>query len=227
MDADERRIRLQIIDACVAMNASGFNQGTSGNISARYNNGLLITPSGIAYAQLVPDDIVWMSFDGSMVHPLAPSSEWRIHRDLLVARPDVEAVVHAHPPYATALAINRMEIPPVHYMIGVSGGGTVRVADYALYGTAELSANVLRAMEDRTACLMANHGLVATGPSVARALWVGEEIEALARQYSLALQVGSPVRLTEQEVAESLKKLSDYGLRPKAVRSVAGSPRED
>lgn len=215
MNAPERKLRRAIIDACLTMNSSGFNQGTSGNISARWQDGLLITPSGISYDDLTPKDIVWMDLEGRFDHPLKPSSEWRIHRDIIARRPDVGAVVHAHPPYATALAINRMEIPPVHYMIVVGGGGSVRVADYALYGTAELSENVLAAMEDRTACLMANHGLVATGPTVARALWVAMEIETLARQYSLALHVGQPTHLTPQEVAESLAKLSGYGLRSK------------
>ena len=217
MNAKERKARRAIIDACLMMNSSGFNQGTSGNISARWQDGLLITPSGIPYEDLTPKDIVWMDHEGHCDHPLKPSSEWRIHRDILVGRPDVGAVVHAHPPYATALAINRMEIPPIHYMIVVSGGGSVRVADYALYGTAELSEKVLAAMEGRTACLMANHGMVATGPTVARALWVAMEIETLARQYTLALQVGEPTYLTEDEVAESLAKLSGYGLRSKSA----------
>ncbi len=215
MIAAERKLRIAVIEACLTMNRSGFNQGTSGNISARWKDGLLVTPSGVAYDELVAKDLVWMAFDGAFEHPLAPSSEWRIHRDILAERPDVGAVVHAHPPYATALAINRMEIPPVHYMIGVGGGDSVRVADYALYGTPELSKNVLVAMRDRTACLMANHGMVATGPTVARALWVGQEIENLARQYWLALQVGTPTRLTETQIAESLEKLSGYGLRSK------------
>ncbi|MEO0651608.1 MAG: class II aldolase/adducin family protein, partial [Planctomycetota bacterium] len=118
--------------------------------------------------------------------------------------------------YATALAINRMEIPPVHYMVVVSGGGNIRVAEYATYGTEVLSQYVLEAMEGRTACLMANHGMVATGPTVERALWVAREVEALARQYTIALQVGTPTLLTDEEVAESLAKLSNYGLRSKA-----------
>ena len=207
----ERTLRQSIIDACLAMNRSGFNQGTSGNISARFDDGLLITPSGRAYESLDVEDIVALRFDGTTDDPHTPSSEWRIHRDILAARPDVGAVVHAHPPHATALAINRMEIPPIHYMIVVGGGGSVRVADYALYGTAALSEKVLSAMVDRTACLMANHGMVATGPTVERALWVAQEIENLARQYILALQVGEPTHLTEDEVAASLGKLSGYG----------------
>ena len=215
MNARERKLRQAIIAACRTMNQTGFNQGTSGNISARWNDGLLVTPSGIPYDDLTPKDIVWMTMEGEADHPLKPSSEWRIHRDILAARDDVGAVVHAHPPYATALAINRMEIPPVHYMIVVGGGGSIRVADYALYGTPELSEKVLAAMADRTACLMANHGMVATGASVERALWVAREIEALARQYALALQVGEPTYLTEAEVEASLQKLSGYGLRAK------------
>ncbi len=215
MEPAERERRTEIIEACRTMNRSGFNQGTSGNISARWKDGLLITPSGIPYDDLEVEDIIWMDYEGRTGHRAQPSSEWRIHRDLLVGRPDVGAVVHAHPRYSTALAIVRRELPPVHYMIAVSGGGSVRVADYALYGTAELSANVLKAMEGRTVCLMANHGLVATGSTVTRALWVGQEIETVAKLYSLALQIGEPTLLTDTEVAQSLEKLSSYGLRSK------------
>lgn len=212
MDAAERALRQQIIDAARSMNETGFNQGTSGNISARFGEGLLITPSSTPYSELTPEDIVWLDGEGRYEHARRPSSEWRIHRDVLAARPEVGAVVHAHPPHATALAINRLEIPPVHYMIAVSGGPTVRVADYALFGTAALSANVLAAMRDRTACLMANHGLLATGPTVARAMWIGQEIEALARQYILARQVGTPVELSPTEVAQSAAQLHGYGV---------------
>lgn len=212
----ERKLRQAVIDACLHMNASGLNQGTSGNVSVRHKDGLLITPSGVPYDQLDVEDIVFMKLDGTVPRArLKPSSEWHFHRALLAGRPDVHAVVHAHPTYATALSINWMEIPPVHYMIGVSGGSNVRVAKYATFGSAELSEYVLEAMEGRTCCLMANHGLVATGPDLGRALWVAEEVETLAHQYCVALQVGTPTRLTEAQIGEVLEKFSTYGRRPK------------
>ena len=203
----------QIIAAARAMNASGLNQGTSGNISARWGDGLLITPSGIPYDRLGPRDIVGLDWDGTVHGPHKPSSEWRIHRDILHARPVAGAVVHAHPTYATAFAINRTPIPAVHYMVAAGGGSTIPVAAYATFGTPELSENVLAALDGRTCCLMANHGLVATGADVDKALWLAEEVEALARQYTMALQVGEPVVLADAEIDEVLEKFKDYGPR--------------
>lgn len=205
--------RQAIIDACRAMNASGFNQGTSGNISVRAGDGFLITPSGLPYGEMTPGDLVVMDMTGQVHSTRKPSSEWHFHRDILAAYPEVGAVVHAHPPYATALAINRMQIPPVHYMVAISGGATVPVAEYATFGTPELSHNLLAALRDRTCCLMANHGIVATGPSLARAFWIAEELEALARQYAIALQAGTPVRLSDAEMTQVLQKFASYGQR--------------
>lgn len=202
-----------VVDACRAMNASGLNQGTSGNISVRCRDGMLITPSGVPYDQLGPRDLVGMDLDGHVTGGGKPSSEWRFHRDILAAWPDVGAVVHAHPTYATAFAINRMPIPAVHYMVAVGGGNDIPVADYATFGTADLSRNVLAALDGRKACLMANHGLIATGPTVAKALWLAEEVEALARQYAVALQIGQPVQLADDEIDRVLAKFRDYGPR--------------
>src|SRR6516165_1267610 len=135
----ELAARQSIIDACLNMQRLGINQGTSGNISLRWADGFLVTPSGFPYEEMQADDIVFMRFDGGFEHPLPPSSEWRFHRDILCAKPDVGAVVHAHPIYATAFAICQREIPAVHYMIAAAGGPTVRCASYATYGTEELS----------------------------------------------------------------------------------------
>lgn len=208
--------RREIIANCLKMNSSGLNQGTSGNLSVRWADGLLVTPSGIAYDQLQPEDIVYMKLDGSYDHPLAPSSEWRFHRDTYVAKPEVNAVVHAHPTHCTALAIRGMEIPAVHYMIAIAGGPNIRCAGYHTYGTHELSVAAIEAMKDRTCCLLANHGMIATGPSMAKAMWLAIEMETLARQYIMALQLGGPNILPDAEIARVVDKFKNYGLKEKA-----------
>lgn len=210
---DELAQRQALIHHALEMNRSGLNQGTSGNLSVRWGAGLLITPSGVAYDQLQPEDIVPLAMDGSTAHRLAPSSEWRMHRDLYAARPEVQAVVHAHPAHCTALAIHGREIPAVHYMVAVSGGHTIRCAPYHTYGTAELSAAALQALQGRQCCLLAHHGLLACGPSLPRAMWVAVETEALARQYLLALALGTPPVLPDDEVARVVEKFKHYGLK--------------
>ena len=210
----EKALRREIVETCRAMNAAGINQGTSGNVSARCGEKLLITPSGLPYDAMTPEDIVAMPLDrddGSHEGALAPSSEWRFHLDITRARPDVGAVVHTHSTYATALAICGREIPAVHYMIAAAGGPTIRVAPYATYGTAELSANALAALEGRSACLLANHGVIATGPSLQRALWLAGEVETLAKQYVLACGLGAPRVLPDDEIARVVEKFRSYG----------------
>lgn len=194
----------------------GLSQGTSGNISVRVDGGFLVTPSGIPAEDLAPDDLVAMDFDGRYDHPLAPSSEWRFHRDILAARPEIGAVVHAHPPYATGFAICGREIPAVHYMIAMAGGPTIRCAPYAPYGTQRLSDLALAALDGRSACLLANHGMIATGPTLAKALWLAVEVETLCRQYAIALQVGAPVVLSDAKVAETVERFKSYGPREKS-----------
>jgi L-fuculose-phosphate aldolase len=159
-----------MVEAMRRMLDLGLSQGTSGNLSVRTGSGFLVTPSGIPAEQLSPDDLVPMDFDGHWDHPLAPSSEWRFHRDILAARPEIGAVVHAHPPYATGFAICGREIPAVHYMIAMAGGPTIRCAPYAPYGTQRLSDFALDALEGRSACLLANHGMIATGPNLSKAM---------------------------------------------------------
>jgi len=207
----EAALREAIVATCRSMADQGLNQGTSGNVSARFGDGLLITPSGLPYEAMTPDDIVPMTMDGRADHPLPPSSEWRFHRDILRARPDVAAIVHAHPTYCTAFAMCRKDIPAAHYMIAAAGGPTVRCGGYALFGTEELSQRALEALQDRTCCLLANHGMIATGPSLAKALWLAVELETLCRQYAVALQVGRPSILSEAEVAEAMERFKSYG----------------
>jgi L-fuculose-phosphate aldolase len=223
----EQALRREIVETCRAMNALGINQGTSGNVSARCGDALLITPSGLPYDAMTSDDIVAMPLeadDGRYEGRLAPSSEWRFHLDITRARPDVGAVVHTHSTYATALAICGREIPAVHYMIAAAGGPTIRVAPYATYGTAELSQHALVALEGRSACLLANHGVIATGPSLQRALWLAGEVETLAKQYVLACSLGGPRVLPDDEIARVVEKFKSYGPRGKAAKPAPRRP---
>lgn len=215
MQDAERALRMQIIQACLDMHRRGLNQGTSGNVSARWGDGLLVTPSGLPYETMTAEDIVFLDMDGTATGPHAPSSEWRFHRDILRDRPDLNAVVHAHPTYATAQAMLAEDIPAVHYMIAAAGGPTIRCAPYATFGTEDLSRHALAALEGRTACLLANHGLIACGPTVSRALWLAEEVETLSRQYAIARQIGSPAVLPDDEIARVLEKFATYGPRAK------------
>jgi L-fuculose-phosphate aldolase len=202
--------RQSIIDACLALNRQGVNQGASGNISLRWKDGLLITPSGMPYEEMRADDIVLMNMDGSYDHDLSASSEWRFHRDILLRRPEANAVVHAHPIYCTAFAICGMEIPAAHYMIAVAGGPSVRCARYESYGTPELSAAVLEALEGRNCALLGNHGMIAIGLDLREAMWVAVE---LCKQYAIALQVGTPRILPDEEVVKTVEKFKNYGVR--------------
>lgn len=210
--ADELAKRQAIIDACRRMNALGINQGTSGNISIRHVDGLLITPTSVPYEAMTPDQIVFMAMDGSHAPGQKPSSEWRFHLDILKARPDVNAVVHAHPTYCTILAIMGMEIPPVHYMIAAAGGDSIRCAPYATFGTVELSEHAVRALEDRHACLLDHHGMIAVGKRLDKAMWLAVEVETLARQYHGCLQIGKPPLLSSDEIERVRRRMAGYGL---------------
>jgi len=212
----ERDTRQKIIDLCLEMNATGLNQGTSGNISARFDGAMLITPSGVPYADLEPDAIVRMGLDHDRHEwegDLKPSSEWHFHRSILQAKPEQGAIVHTHSTFATVLSIGRRDIPACHYMIAAFGGATVRCADYATFGTPELSANILSAMLDRSACLLANHGMIACGKDLDKAMWAAVELETLSRQYHHALQLGQPFILDDAEMARVAEKFKSYGPR--------------
>lgn len=212
MTQTEAQKRAALVTACRQMNAIGINTGASGNISVRHAPALLISPTSLAYDEMTPEDVVLLRMNGHAEGRHAPSSEWRFHRDIMAARAEVGAVVHCHPPHATALSMLRRDIPAVHYMIAIAGGADIRCAPYATYGTEELSAHVLKALEGRTACLLAHHGLIAVGPDLATAMWLAEEVEALARQYLMALQVAEPPRLTQAQINETLAKLNEgYG----------------
>lgn len=207
----DQTIRRDIINTCLAMEAKAINRGTSGNISVRHGEGMLITPSALPYDQTEPEDIVWMGFDERIEGRRKPSSEWRFHLDILRARPDVNAVLHAHPTCCTALAIMNRPIPPIHYMIAAAGGPDIRCAPYATYGTPELSAHALNALKDRDACLLAHHGMIVTGASLERALWLAVEVEALAQQYLECLKIGDPPLLPVEEIERVRRKFAGYG----------------
>jgi L-fuculose-phosphate aldolase len=204
-------LRRRIVATCLRMNALGINQGTSGNVSARVRDGLLITPSGVPYDTLTPEGIVALAPDGAVRGAGKPSSEWRFHVDILAARPDVGAIVHTHSVHATALACLRRDIPAFHYMVAAAGGDTIRCARYATFGSQELSDRALVALDGRRACLLANHGVIATGRDLDAALALAVEVETLARQYLLALQAGEPAILSAAEMRRVMEKFNSYG----------------
>jgi L-fuculose-phosphate aldolase len=213
--SEEYELRRAIVETCRQMNALGINQGTSGNVSARFGEVMLISPSAVPYDRLQPEDIAVMPLEGeygAWQGPRRPSTEWRFHLDILKSRPEVNAVVHAHPTYATVLAIARRGIPACHYMIAAFGGTDVRCAPYATFGTKELSEHALAALDGRMACLLANHGMIALGESLAKALWRAVELETIARQYYFSLLIGGPVLLSDQDIAETAAKFATYGL---------------
>jgi L-fuculose-phosphate aldolase len=216
MTDTELHLREAIIAKCRWMNATGLNQGTSGNISARYGRTMLISPSATPYDALIPDMIAAMPIDGeygSWKGPLKPSTEWRFHLDIMRARPEVGGIVHTHATYSTVLAIAHKEIPACHYMMAAFGGMNVRVADYARFGTKELSDHALKALENRSACLLANHGMIATGPSLDKAMWLAVELETIARQYYLTLAIGGPVLLSEADIRETAAAFGSYSVQ--------------
>jgi L-fuculose-phosphate aldolase len=211
----ERRLREAVVTTALAMNAQGINRGKSGNVSARWLDdrfdGFLVTPTGLPYAQTAPEDVVAVTLDGEARGSRLPSSEWRFHRDIYRARADANAVVHTHAPFATTLACLHRGIPAFHYMVAVAGGRDIRCAPYATFGTQELSDHALFALDGRMACLLANHGMIALGPSLDAALALAVEVETLAEMYWRALQVGEPEPLPDAEMDVVLEKFRTYG----------------
>jgi len=198
----EQALREQLVAVARRMNASGLNQGTSGNLSARIPGGLLITPSSLSYEGMEPADLVAIESNGRPRDAMArrPSSEWRLHADVLTARPEFQAVLHCHPVHATALACHDRGIPPFHYMTAVAGGDDIRCAPYATFGTDQLSQLTVEAMRGRKACLLARHGLVSAGETLDQALRIAVEVETLARMYLQALQLGEPPLLSPEQM---------------------------
>ena len=218
-----RDLRKQVIATCLAMNEDGINQGTSGNVSVRTDDGFLITASGVPYKKMKPQHVVEMDLEGGYRGDYLPSTEWRMHLDIFKSRPEAGAIVHVHSTHATAISCLRKEVPAFHYMIGVTGGSSLRVSDYAEFGTAELSTTMLKAMEGRTACLLANHGQICFGPTLDKALWLAGEIEALCHQYWAALLAGKPVVLADAEMTSVLKRFKTYGKQAGDLKGVDAS----
>ena len=210
MDAAELKLRRQLIDTCRSFWPKRLSQGSSGNASARWQTGMLITPSALAYEKLTPADIVWVGFDGARRGKRPASSEWRFHQAILAERAEVGAVVHVHSPAATALACLRLAIPPFHYMVAVAGGHDIRCASYALFGTDRLAELVLVALRERKAALLANHGQVTVGADLTEAVNLAVEVETLAEQYLLARSAGEPKRLTSRQMDQVLDRFVHY-----------------
>jgi L-fuculose-phosphate aldolase len=201
------------VTAMQRMDALGMNRGSTGNVSLRQGEGMLITPTGMGADDLRAEDMVWRGWDGTLRGAWEPSSEWPFHQAIYLARPDLHAIVHTHSVHAAALACLRRPLPPFHYMVAVAvaGGDDVPCVPYHLFGTDALSAAVAAAFTHRDACLMANHGLVAAGPTLARAMKVLQEIESLCEVYLKALAVGAPALLTREQMDEVIAKFKGYG----------------
>jgi L-fuculose-phosphate aldolase len=202
----------QVVAACRELARRGLTHGTSGNVSVRRDaSSLFISPTGLAYEALEPEDVPLLAFDGRWCGRRLPSSEWRFHRDILEARSEVGAIVHTHSRAATALACTGRGIPAFHYMVAVAGGSDIRCAAYHTFGSQALSAAAVAALVGRRACLLANHGLIALGPDVATALALAAEVENLAAQYCAALSIGGVRILDEVQMQQVLEKFRTYG----------------
>ena len=226
---NDAALRQAVIATALKMNALGINQGKSGNVSVRRDEGYLITPTGLPYEQTMPDDIVFMEPDknheenhdaalakAARLPSRLPSSEWRFHHDIYARRPELHAIVHTHAVNATTLACLGRGIPAFHYMVAVAGGKDIRCAPYATFGTQQLSDFALQALENRKACLLANHGLIAAGATLDQALALAVEVESLAHMYYQVLQIGTPVILPDDEMERVLEKFKTYG-QPQAA----------
>ncbi len=208
---DNANLRQDVIETARALPKLGLTKGTSGNVSARTKDGFLITPSGTPYEDLTEDKIVALDLNGCYRGNILPSSEWRMHLDFYLGKPACGAVVHCHSPRATALSCHRKDIPAFHYMVALAGGGRIECARYESFGTRALSDAMIEALGDRNACLLANHGQIAGGPNLKKALSVAEGVEDLADQYLSSLALGEPIILDETEMTEILRKFKSYG----------------
>lgn len=211
---NEADIRKDVVKAYQDLSHQGMNKGASGNVSARCGEHMLITPSGIPSAEMVPEQVAKIALNDTEGHwegPCKPSTEWRFHRGILASRPEDCAVVHTHSPFATILSILRKPIPAVHYMMAAFGTTEIKCCGYTTFGTDALSQMVADAMQGAAGCLMANHGMVVAGPNMQRTMWLAGELELLASQYYHALLVGDPHILTDEDIAVTAKSFSSYG----------------
>jgi L-fuculose-phosphate aldolase len=205
-------LREMVIGACRELGHRGLTHGTSGNVSVRYDaRRFFLSPSGMDYGVLQADDVPLMDLDGHWFGRRRPSSEWRFHRDIFKSRLDVGAIVHTHSPRATALACTGRGIPVFHYMVAIAGGRDIRCAPYYGFGTQELSDAALAALKNRKACLLANHGVIATGADLRSAVSLADEVENLALQYSAAVSLGEVLILDDAEMCRVVEKFRTYG----------------
>ena len=192
---------------------AGLNHGATGNCSCRDSGGFLITPTGVDSSKLTTDMMVRMNLSDNLSQPESkyqPSSEWQFHQAILEKYPEINAVVHTHSVFASSLSVLGQEIPAFHYMIAVAGGNSVRCAPYAMFGTNELSDNILEAIKDRKACLLSNHGLVAIGKDLNEAFNIAEEVEHLCRLFIEAKKIGDPLLLSDKQMTEVLNRFNSY-----------------
>jgi L-fuculose-phosphate aldolase len=204
-------LRAEVLATARAMNGAGLNRGTAGNVSVRHEDGFFVTPTGMDYDDSLAEDVVFVGLDGRVEGRRKPSSEWRFHRDIYAARPGAAAIIHTHAPFATALACCGEPIPPFHYMIARFGGADIRCAPYATFGTQELSDAMLTALQGRSACLMAHHGMLVFGGDLKQALALAVEFEALCEQYWRVLALGPAKLLPADEMLRVIEKFGDYG----------------
>ena len=215
MEKDKLNISKEMLKICIEMESRGINQGTSGNLSIRYKNGFLITPSSVPYNEMTPEDIVEMEWNGRFIGKM-PSSEWRFHRDILKNRDDINVVLHCHSINATSLSCHNKDIPAFHYIVGLAGGNSIRCAKYATFGSQELADNVLIAIKNRLACLLGHHGMICLGKTLKQALMLGCEVEAMAKMYIKALSIGNTEILSKEEMNKVVKRMErmSYGKSP-------------
>lgn len=223
MNPGERELREALVDTCLDMARLGLAKGTSGNVGVRHGDGFLVTPTGIAYDRMLPEQVVRMRWDGSFDGDMLPSSEWRFHRDILLRRQEFNAVVHTHSMHATALSIMERGIPAIHYKIAAAGGADIRCAPYATFGEQALSELALEAIQGRKACLLAHHGVITADVSLERALGLAVTVEELAQQYLLCLPLGEPPVLGEEEIERVRIKYRTYGQQRPASKPGKGT----
>ena len=201
----------QIIKYANMLNSEKLSTLRSGNVSLRYKNGFLITPSGVKYSLLKVDDIVFVSLDGKFDETKnKPSSEWRFHKDIYSSKGEANAIVHAHSTHATAVSAHNKDVPAFHYMVALAGGNDLKCAKYATFGTQELSDNIINALKNRKACLMSNHGQVAFGDNLEQAFELAQEVENICHQYINAIKIGEPKILSSSEMDVILEKVKNY-----------------
>lgn len=214
---NEADLRDAMLAALRQLDERGLNRGSSGNLSHRWGEGLLITPTGLGAGDIAPEDLVWLGFDGTRRGRLRPSSEWHFHQALYRGRPELHAIVHTHATHATALACLRRELPAFHYMVALAGGDNVRCAPYRLFGSEALSDAVVEAMRGRKACLLATHGALSAGATLGEAMKIMVELESLCQSYLAALAAGEPAILSADEMAEVIERFKGYGQGPVAA----------